>query len=142
MWSNWIGRISGGGSVALGFAALYFDRVAKNPKPALWILAGVCFVFASFSVWYKDRPQLYIDIERSFLDTGIASGEEKGIYLTLMLRLRNTRPETNCILEYAFEIKTTVRRYIGRAVSAQNIALRKRDGLILSLTLKNLSISP
>lgn len=124
MWADMVSRISGIGSVIAAFAGVYFKWVAENPQPALFWVAGVCFVVATFSVFYHVRPNLDIEIEHVYLDNGFNSDSIKGPHITLGILLTNTREPHNSIKRFGLIVVVTKRAScVGLAEATKSLTL-------------------
>jgi hypothetical protein len=128
MGSDWVGRISGGGSVVAAFAALYFKWVAENPKPSLWIVAGVSFFIASFWVWYKDRPRLQCEVEELFIDqplrTVYTDPDISTNNILALLYMVNTHQLPNAIKSYNLFLRLRGKWIPGSQISASGLLVK------------------
>lgn len=125
MWSDWSGRVSGVLSFFLSLGAIYYQWIINHPKAWLWGLAGFSYLVASFSVWYKNHPDLLIEVIQviSFEDDKIVftgSVDTAPYFFNILLHLVNTRPENNTIKFYRLSIKLSGGEIKGDLIRAIN----------------------
>lgn len=74
---------------ALLFLALGFIwNFAQGGQLRYWLIAAfVCFVIASFSAWFRIRPDLRLEVEGVSLDAGISIEELDNMASYLTIRL-------------------------------------------------------
>lgn len=58
LWTDWLVLMSGIASVALAFWAAYFPPTnIQAGRTLLWISAVICFAFASYRIWTRERDE-------------------------------------------------------------------------------------
>ncbi|CAN5456305.1 hypothetical protein BH10ACI1_BH10ACI1_13210 [soil metagenome] len=116
MYASWLSFISGIASV-LFTAFGIFSNWSANGQATFWfVMAVVGVLFASAGVWYKDRPQTYIELLEI-----IATRQEDGIYIKFELSGVNTKKETNAINRQQLVLDTGIAgksRGVGLAVDS------------------------
>lgn len=128
VWASWISSISGGLSVVSIIGATIFKYIEFNGA-RYWLLAGfLSFTVASVTVWYKDRPRLIVDLENVY---AIAiDDKEPDVFITLVIRVTNTKPEKNSIKRHLLSID-------GESCTLQPQSYIKRDNKVILQTVEN-----
>lgn len=126
MWADWVSRMSGLASLLIAFLAAYYQLIERG-KPALWVAAAITYLIASFSVWRKNQPDLSVESEGIFLDSGVSGLEEKGAYLTIKLLLVNTRMSNNAIKRFELFVVVDGLKRVGRLTPTDTI-IQKSEG--------------
>ncbi|MDT7541459.1 MAG: hypothetical protein QOE33_1363 [Acidobacteriota bacterium] len=135
VWADWISRMSGVASIVISFLAAYSELKDKG-KPALWIAAAICYLITSFSVWYKNRPDLKIEIRDIAVQLNaftLMNRDPMTSLVVLELYLVNTRPANNAIKQYALCIKTDKHTLSCQDASVYGLRWRQTQAILKDL---------
>ena len=94
-----------------GIASLILFVLGVTLSEAFLIAAFVCLLVASFTAWYRNHPDLIIELRNVVLDTNYGG----------MLHLSNTRPEDNSIKKYKLIVEGYGRTQEGEIVDAEGL---------------------
>src|ERR1051325_5434659 len=126
IWADWVSRMSGIASLVIAFIAAYYE-LTDHGKPALWVAAASCLLIASFMVWYKNRPDLIIEVRDAVLDSNyggmIFTNDTSPLpqFLTLTLYLVNTRQANNSIKSYELYVNVFGRKLLGQSFGTNGL---------------------
>ena len=108
-----------------GIASLVLFVLGVTLSQGFLIAAFVCLLVASFTAWYRNHPDLIIEVRYTVLDTNyggmIFRSETSPLpqLVTLMLYLSNTRREDNSIRSYKLIVEGYGRKQEGENVDCE-----------------------
>ncbi len=107
IWDDGVARMGSGLGIFLAFLAVYFAFVLKHNIAALWLLALLAFLFASYRVWVKEhrgmsaeqvknaKPLIVGHIIEVITEKTISQKYEFDYHFTVNFSLTNQRANTN-----------------------------------------------
>lgn len=115
-----VSRISGICSVLLLIIA-GFMKLSETGQARYWLYAAVvCYAIAAFNLWYKNRPNLIIELREVLLDTNYGgmlyqSNSPLPHFVTFTIYISNTRPADNSIKSYELFVNVYGRQVVGES---------------------------
>lgn len=128
IYADMISRISGIGSIILLIIALV-TKISEAGQARYWLSAAfICYMVASFRVWYESRPRLIIEVQDVLLDTnygGMLFQANRPLpqFVTLKLFLSNTLQADNSIKSYELVVNTYGHRVFGQSAETEGLVL-------------------
>src|ERR1044072_856599 len=108
-----------------GIASLVLFVLGVTLSQGFLVAAFICLLIASFTTWYRNHPDLIIEVRYPVLDTNyggmIVRSPTSSLpqFVTLMLYLSNTRREDNSIKSYKLIVEGYGRKQEGESVDCE-----------------------
>jgi hypothetical protein len=127
MGASWVSLISGICS-AIFLIIWVFTNFSNEQQSKYWSIAFILsYVISSFNIWYKDRPNLQIELQKLYV---IKNTTNQGIVVTFEMELLNRKQENNLIRKYKLLVNSDGIKQEGRLLKSTYLIDNKSESNI------------